>query len=462
MKNIKKQFVVAVGGVLAAFFFPLEIALAAPDNEMGCILRQPGQMKFVRGNQLDRQTIAEAVSAQRLQGAKVIDPCLTGQVRNIPASVYAKLAEKHPEKFQPVESQSTTSPTETVTTGGAALGIAPQYHFVDPRATIPPGFLPFFGAINITNDGRVYGIVVTDDDTFTPHIAVFERGIVAILQLQEMDGLFIPFTVNNVGTVGGGSLLNLESFMGQAALFRGNEVQLIPRLPGEIDSFVVKINDSGMALIASFDENFNVTFALYNGKQVTPLDFGPDIPFVSFLSGMNNQGIIAGTTFIDSLGYRGFRFDPNTNQTALLEPLPTEPHAWAMGINDRGDILGYSFAFSSTERIGVWDAKGKFHTYFVEGTPEFPTISNNLVFNDNNLIVISQVSNPPSERRRIYLVPKPGMRLNLDDFVADVPVGHDPYFVGAVNNHGSMIGLTVTPEIDIYDFLLERTGLGDK
>jgi len=103
MKNIKKRFAIAVGVILATFLLPFEVALAAPANEMGCILRQPGSMKFVKGDQLDRQTIAEAVSAQRLQGAKVIDPCLTGQVRNIPASVYTKLAEKHPEKFQPLE-----------------------------------------------------------------------------------------------------------------------------------------------------------------------------------------------------------------------------------------------------------------------------------------------------------------------------------------------------------------------
>jgi hypothetical protein len=53
-------------------------------------------------------------------------------------------------------------------------------------------------------------------------------------------------------------------------------------------------------------------------------------------------------------------------------PLPTEPNAWALGINNRGDVLGYSFAFDSTARIGVGDAKAEFNTYFV--TPEHPKL----------------------------------------------------------------------------------------
>jgi hypothetical protein len=82
--------------------------------------------------------------------------------------------------------------------------------------------------------------------------------------------------------------------------------------------------------------------ALYDGSQVTPLDFGPDIPF-AFLLSMNNQGIISVTTSIEGLGDRGFRFDPRTGQATLLNPLSTEPNSWVLGINNHGDILGYSF-----------------------------------------------------------------------------------------------------------------------
>jgi len=450
MKNIKQRFVIAVGGILTTLLLPLEVALADPGKEMGCILRQPGQMKFVRGNQLDRQTIMETVKTQRLQGAKVIDPCLTGQVKNIPASVYAKLAEKHLEKFQPLENgnQSVVLP-EKVAATGAALGIAPQYRYVGIFDTFSSDTAFFTAAL--TNDSRVYGTFFEflDEAPFVSlSAAVIEHGAVTILQGSQ--GLFAT-TANESGTFGGSVITDFENFFGQAALFDGSELQLIPRMPGDIHSEVLKINDPGVAIIFSLDENFNGRLALYKNGEVSPLDFGPDIQSPVFLN-INNNGIIAGTTFIDGLGARGFRFDPRTNLATLLEPLPTEPDAWAVGINNRGNVLGYSFVGGAIERIGVWDAQGKFHTYFVEGIPEFPTISNELKFNDNNMILITFVTRPSSERGNSYLVPKPGVRLNVADLVTDMPpdLFLPFFFLDGINNHGNILG----------GFLLERIGLG--
>lgn len=458
MNNINKRFAVAVGGIAAILLLPLEVALAAPADEMGCILRQPGSMKFVRGDQLDRQTIMEAVNVQVLQGAKVIDPCLTGQIRNIPASVYAKLAEKHPEKFQPLENnnQSVVLPEKAAATG-AALGIAPQYRYVGiPETfTIPPEVLEVnFSPFAITNDSRIYGsytevLEFEPSFTFNSYAAIFEHGVVTVL--QESKGI-LANRANESGTIGG-NVINFETFLGQAALFHENKLRLIPRLPGEIHSQVILLNDPGVALIFSLDEDFKGKLVLYKNGKVTPVDFGPNIKSPFFLS-MNNKGIIAGTTFINGLGYRGFRFDPRTNLTTLLEPLPTEPHAWAVGINNRDNVLGYSFKFGAIERIGVWDAQGKFHTYFVEGTPEFPTISNRLRFNDNNMILITAVTSPESEFGNSYLVPKPGVRLNLADLVTGVPpdLFLPFFFLQGINNQGNILGF----------FLLERIGQGVK
>ncbi|MER2511611.1 MAG: hypothetical protein ABTQ25_04185 [Nitrosomonas ureae] len=450
MKNIKQRFVIAVGGILATLLLPLEVALADPGKEMGCILREQGSLKFVRGDQLDRQTIMKTINAQRLQGAKVIDPCLTGQIKNIPASVYAKLAEKHPEKFQPLENgnQNVVLPEKAATTG-AALGIAPQYRYVGIFETFPPNTFLFTAAF--TNDSRVYGTFFEflDEAPFVSlSAAVIEHGAVTILQGSE--GLFAT-TANESGTFGGSVIADLENFFGQAALFDGNEVKFIPRMPGDIHSEVILLNDPGVAVIFSFDENFNGRLALYKNGEVSPLDFGPDIPSVS-VSGMNNQGIIVGITSIDGLGDRGFRFDPRTGAATLLEPLTTESHSWAVGINNRGNVLGYSFEFGAIERIGVWNAAGKFRTYFVEGTPEFPTISNRLRFNDNNMILITFVTRPSSERGNSYLVPKPGVRLNVADLVTGMPpdLFLPFFFLEGINNHGNILG----------GFLLERIGLG--
>ena len=121
--------------------------------------------------------------------------------------------------------------------------------------------------------------------------------------------------------------------------------------------------------------------------------------------------------------------------------------AWGLGINTHGDVLGYSFVLGAPyhERIGVWDPNGDFKTYFDE------TISSDaLVFNDNNLIVITLA------RNNSYLVPKPGVRLNLADLVENLPSGQNLRYIFDINNHGDMLGL------DDQDrpFLLERTAVG--
>lgn len=465
MRALKRQFVM-VTGMLVTLLLLLPAALAGSNSltqdarEMGCIIREPGSARFLRNDSADKKAIGEAaVNAHRLRGTKVIDPCLTGQVRNIPAAVYAALAEKYPEKFQPLEAEDQSVASQATTS--SAPHVASEYHYIGISEGTPPEAL-LFDPIALTNDSRIYGTAYTEffDEApfFTTYAAVFERG--ALTVLQESKGI-LATTANEAGMVAGFVITDFENFFTQAALFRGNEVQLIPRLPGEIHSEVLKINDPGTVLIFSLDENFNGKLALYKNDKVTPLDVGPDIPFASFLS-MNNQGIISGTTFIDGLGSRGFRLDPHTNVVMLLEPLPTESGSWAMGINSRGNVLGYSFIGGGIERIGVWDKEGVFHTYFVEGTPEFPTVSNRLRFNDNNLIVITRVSRPASETNNSYLVPKPGVRLNLADLVSGTPLGLSLFPYG-INNLGNMFGSAGPNYFNIFDyFLLERTGIGSE
>jgi hypothetical protein len=179
---------------------------------------------------------------------------------------------------------------------------------------------------------------------------------------------------------------------------------------------------------------------------------------------MNNQGIIAGTVGNRFNGARGFRFDPHTGETTLLNPLPTEPIAWGISVNNRGDVLGYSFNVlpidsGGIERIGVWDREGKFKTYFVEGNPEFPTISNFLLFNDHNLIVITLAGTRGSGGKRTsYLVPEPGVRLDLADLVENLPEGQDLRLITDMNNHGDMLGSSSKGS----NFLLKRIDIENR
>ena len=260
----------------------------------------------------------------------------------------------------------------------------------------------------------------------------------------------IVYTANGSGTIGGSVLIDPENFLEQAALFHDDQVKLIPPQPGEFTSFVRRLNDPGTALVTS-DSDFGRTHLLYQNGQAMLLDFGPTVTNPRSLD-INNQGIIAGRQGISSSGATGFRFDPRTGETMLLNTFPgdpTETQAWGVGINNRGEVLGYSFTIFPVvpyhERIGVWDRNGNFKTYFVENT-----VSNGLLFNDNNLIVITLISRG-ADRFNSFLVPKPGVRLNLADLVENLPSGADLFFVQDLNDHGNMVGSGA-----LGSFLLER------
>lgn len=343
-----------------------------------------------------------------------------------------------------------------------------RYRYVSldfDQIELPSGFI-FFQPTAINNSGRVYGDAY-DDEFFLPHVAVYAGGVVTVLQPGQPGS--IVRAVNQGGTIGGSILIDEVNFTGQAALFHGDRVEPIPPQPGESNSFVLALNDSGMALVLSENDSGPSTFVLYKNGQSTPLDLGSNIANPDFLH-INNQGIISGTNFIPGVGFRGFRFDPRTGKTTQLDPLPTEPDAWALDINNRGDVLGYSFVPGGRERVGVWNRHGWFQTYFVEGIPGFPTVSNDLLFNDNNLIVITRVSkpkepeeptDPPSEVGNSYLIPRPGVRLNLADLVENLPPVEAPVqSIIDVNNHGSMIGYRFIFPADFTLFLLERIGVG--
>ena len=192
---------------------------------------------------------------------------------------------------------------------------------------------------------------------------------------------------NNAGVAAGGLTVNTTSRQTttQAALFKGSAVKKIPRQPGEFYSFAGQLTNTGIALIDSYDAGFR-NFTLYLRRPsgaVTSLN-----PYNAFFLRVNDGGVVSGTTFLSDLeAYRALRVSPPGPPT-LLEPLPSEPNAWGLGINKRGDVLGYSFVFGSTERIGFWRGT-TFHTRFVEGTAEFPTVSNRLLWNERGLIVVT-------------------------------------------------------------------------
>jgi len=319
----------------------------------------------------------------------------------------------------------------------------PSYHYISLGALpLPAGFL-FVDPVKVTHKRHVYLAAWSCDAvTCAPSVAVYRKGTITVLN----EGY--PLTANEHGIVGGSVVSDPVNFIEQAALFDEGKTELIPRLPGEYTSRVTKLTDSGIALVESTDAAFVTTHYLYNKHhKVTPLNFGPEN--VKNLD-VNNDGQVSGTMSLPGKDL-AFRLDSSSGTKTVLNPTPTEPWSWGQEINERGDVLGYSFVPGRLERIGVWNRYGNFQTFFVEGTPAFPTVSNKLLWNEEGLIVITNTSRSDLNS---YIVPRPNVRLKLADLADALPIWT---YIVDVNDNGDLIGFGGSSYFNGQDvFLLER------
>jgi len=343
---------------------------------------------------------------------------------------------------------------------GAALGlwtsstyageVHPRYLYISlDHPKLPPGFISFGiafpGRGEINDQDQVAGTV--SDALGTSYAAVYEHGIVRVLQSHLPSAGIV---INGKGHVGGFVLNNAPP---QAAIFRQDQVEVIPRQSSdEILSFVDALNDADMAVVRSIHLS-GESLALYANGTLTPI--GPQQNLSPLGTGyINRQGFISGTTGTDLFGdARAFRLAPRTGQATLLSPIDSDPLSWSQGIDDRGNVLGYSFG-AGEERIGVWDRLGKFELYFTEGNAEFPTVSNELLFNDEEEIVITFPLNDSTS----YLVPRPGIRLDLAALTQNPPSWPKPFeFITGFNDDGNMVGVSgESASGDHHQFLLKR------
>jgi hypothetical protein len=320
-----------------------------------------------------------------------------------------------------------------------------RYRYVPlDNLRLPQGFGGFFFFLStITDDDRVYGNLC--NDVGICYAALVDDDAVKILQPRHPGTqVFAVASARKGGTLGGYVSELADPSVGQAAILREGALELVPALPPAPFSFVAAFTERG-ALVDSLGTTAE-SFFFFEKGNLTPLDLSQVVnPF--FLH-VNRKGIVAGTMGSLFQNARAFRLEPRTGKVTQLDPLPTEPLSWGLGINARGDVLGYSFVSSQTERIGIWDREGRFQTYFVEGTPEFPTVSNQLLFNDDTLIAITQTTDGNS-----YIVPERGVRLNLGDLTDNLPTTQFPLSnVQAINNRGSLAGFGLTGN----QFFLQR------
>jgi hypothetical protein len=323
-----------------------------------------------------------------------------------------------------------------------------SYHYTSlSAAPLPDGFVFNDFTVGIDDFDRVYGN--SYDGDFVPHVSRLVHGRTTILQSRPS----VAHVVSPSGVVGGSVLTDPVNFVEQAAIFVDQQVEVFARRPDEVSSYVVALNRARSALVASFDRSGSVTYLVFVRGRAKVVDLGSNVTNPQALR-MNDEGFIAGIEQPTGAPARAFRYDPVSRRRTLLEPLPSESDSWGLGINNRLEVLGYSFDPGATERIGTWDARNRFHQYFVEGVPAVPTISNRLLFNEQNLIVITDVSAPATDAGKSFIIPRPGVRLDVADLVDNPPAGDAPYLlVTAENNRGSLIGVGRTGT----SFLLRRT-----
>lgn len=303
-----------------------------------------------------------------------------------------------------------------------------QYEQVD--ITPAPAPYDFWFVTGLSDKAEVYGQGLECDDELV--VCTFD-----VLR-RRLDGQFEviaeDFSISDVtgkGDVGGCTIDNATG-NGQAAVLRANgKLELIPRLSGEVSSCIIQLADPTAATVFSFN-GAQTTLYILDGKRVTPFT-RPDASIVD----INDRGQAAGIDFASPDANRGFRFDSRAATTTILEPVPPDPNSWGQAINKHGEVLGYSFVFNGIERIGKWNRQNEFETFFTEGTPEFPTISNSLIWNEDELIVVSQTTDGST-----YLIPAPGVRLNLADLVVVGGPVDTALLAVQINKKGDFVGFS--------------------
>ena len=307
-----------------------------------------------------------------------------------------------------------------------------EYRPIDITAG-PPG-LDGWSPVGVADDGAVYGQGFDCDDDFIvcsfPLVKRARNGHFSILHPN-----FLINDIDDKGDVGGCTIDDPATFFGRAAVVRSNgALRLFPARPGEVTACVVKLADDRVAAVDSFDADFNRTTYVYDRGAIRPFTVAG-----ASIQDINDRAQVAGLTFADG-AFRAFRFDAATGATRVLQPVAGDPDSWGMAINKHGDVLGYSFIGGAIERIGRWNQAGQFRVSFVEGTEQYPTVSNRLAWNEDGLIVISDSDNDPNT----YVVPAAGVRLNLADLVvgpgAEVPTS---LVVPSVNDDGDMVGTSL-------------------
>jgi probable HAF family extracellular repeat protein len=130
---------------------------------------------------------------------------------------------------------------------------------------------------------------------------------------------------------------------------KGEIQQELPTIGGDPDGFASAINDNGQAVGPTGDCTSNFHAVLWN--KGTPTDLGTLSGSVLRPAAINNKGQIVGFAFTPD-GLRAFLWQ--NGAATDLGTLPPDVNSLALGINDRGQIVGDSCDESFSCRAFLW------------------------------------------------------------------------------------------------------------
>lgn len=327
---------------------------------------------------------------------------------------------------------------DTVDDGGevgvetAALCGAGLRYFARNITARPEGYT-HWGPTAVTERRDVFGVGVNcpeDGSDCTFDVLKLDRRGTFTLIAED----FQPGETNRNGDTGG-CVVGEGMFNGQAAIASASgEVEVLPRLPGEVHSCITQFSDGGTALVMSQDADNNQSYYVYRNGRTYPAP-----PYLNYTD-INDRGEISGISGNASEGERAFRFDSRSQTMTILAPAAGYPHSWGLGIDRQGEVLGLSFEFNGVQSLGTWDRRSRFEVLYTQGTPEDPVRVSPVVWNDRGLIVATDVLSDA-----MYVIPRPGLRLDLDELLTNGPVPPGAYGY-AVNQRGDFLVWSSTEE----------------
>lgn len=260
-----------------------------------------------------------------------------------------------------------------------------------------PGELRFTEALGINNRGQVVGQGVTrSGDTLITRGFVWNKGVMTQLDGPDAAGLTAANAINDAGHVAG--LAQVGSY--RAAMWIDGKVSLI----GPVDG-------------------------------------------TSWASDINASDRVAGST----LGYTGMpsAFVWQAGSLSQLAPLEAGYGAYAMALNDRGQVVGTSDSSSNTFQAVLWNDGQAVRLPGTEGT--FESVAKD-ISNAGRIVGYKRAGSPFGDVTAMLWQDGQGYDMNLLEGVAGS--GWRLQAAADINEAGMIVGYGMSPDGKSHAFLL--------